>query len=39
MTGFLLGNPDNGMSWRTLLIILGVQIALSMAQAPILADG
>jgi len=24
MTGFLLGNPDNGMSWRTLLIILGV---------------
>jgi len=23
MTGFLLGNPDNGMSWRTLLIILG----------------
>jgi len=24
MTGFLLGNPDNGISWRTLLIILGV---------------
>ena len=24
MTGFLLGNPDNGMNWRTLLITLGV---------------
>jgi len=24
MTGFLLGNPDNGMNWRTLLLILGV---------------
>lgn len=24
LTGFLLGNPDNGMSWRTLLIALGV---------------
>ena len=23
LTGFLLGNPDNGMSWRTLLIALG----------------
>lgn len=24
LTGFLLGNPDNGISWRTLLISLGV---------------
>ena len=24
LTGFLLGNPDNGMSWRTLLIALGL---------------
>ena len=24
MTGFLLGNPDNGMNWRTLLLILGM---------------
>ncbi len=24
MTGFLLGNPNNGMNWRTLLIALGV---------------
>ena len=24
MTGFLLGNPNNGMNWRTLLIALGI---------------
>ncbi len=39
MTGFLLGNPDNGISWRTLLIILGVTgVALAVVTKLIIKE-